>query len=81
MVSRVPDPVGDRRGVAKLVRVEDPHGHDRSAVGEAGETEAVVGCFRNYASDESAVPGPVKRIPIARDEVVGLDEAGAPEIW
>ena len=66
VVDRVADPLGDRRRVAGAVGVEHPHGHDRRAVGEAGQPEPVVGRLGDGPGHERAVA-----LAVERERVVG----------
>src|SRR5436305_14924553 len=51
VVDGVADSAGDCCGVAGATGPKNPQRHDRRAVGEAGQREAVVGCLCDLAGD------------------------------
>ena len=75
------DAVGDRRGVALAAGVEHADGHDRRAVGQAGQPDAVVRRLGDRAGDVRAVAVLVVAGSASwLDEVVALDEARLAEV-
>ena len=60
--------------------VEHADRHDRRAVRQPGQPEAVVGRLGDRAGDERPVALAIERVAVVRDEVVRVDEARAGEV-
>ena len=80
VVDGVADSAGDCCGVAGATGPKNPQRHDRRAVGEAGQREAVVGCLCDLAGDERAMTFAIDREPVVGHEVIGVYEARALEV-
>src|SRR5262249_52057993 len=74
------DAVGDVRGRAPTVGVQDLHGHEARVEGDAGGADAVVRRLRDRAGDVRAVALIVVRVLVRGDEVPAGDALGVGEI-